>query len=157
MIKFSLACTKEGGIGYKNGIPWNLKEELALFKSNTINSTVVMGRKTFESIGSKPLINRMNIILTKKYKKYTSSKYLLFTDNIDYIKKTAIKNDIFVIGGSEIFKLFEKDVKEIYISFIKDKYDCDTFIDLKILNNFKITLKKEYNNFNFYIYRGLDV
>jgi dihydrofolate reductase len=70
MINIITAIANNNVIGYNNTIPWKLSEDLKRFKSLTINNIVIMGRKTYESLGSKPLPNRINIILTndKNYK-----------------------------------------------------------------------------------------
>lgn len=114
------------GIGKDNKIPWNCSEDLKHFRELTNGSTVIMGRKTFESIG-KPLPNRHNIVLSRnpefKYEgvtvinDYNELGHYIFNGDID----------IFIIGGTEIYKKFINSAKSIYLTEILGKYECDTF------------------------------
>jgi len=61
-----VACTKDGIIGYNNKIPWHIPEDLKYFRNTTLNSIVIMGRKTFESLPNGYLKNRINIVITNK-------------------------------------------------------------------------------------------
>ena len=64
MVNVVLACCKDGGIGMNNKLPWQLQDELKIFKMITNNSTVIMGYNTWSSLPRKPLINRTNVVLT---------------------------------------------------------------------------------------------
>jgi len=114
-VNFIFAVTKDGGIGLNNSIPWKSKEEMERFKQLTLNKTVVMGRKTFESIG-KFLKDRKNVVVTRK-------------DNLQDIIYSNI--DVFIIGGAEIYKAASKICEKIIInaSVMKENYLCETFID----------------------------
>jgi dihydrofolate reductase/thymidylate synthase len=113
MVKVSLIAAftkcKNGklGIGYENKLPWNVPEDLQHFKKMTENKTVVMGRKTYESIG-KALPNRNNIVITRD--KYIYDKDIKTSnsvyDLIVELEKDTSKNEIFIIGGGEIYKEF---------------------------------------------------
>jgi dihydrofolate reductase len=158
MVFFSLilACTTEGGIGINNKIPWNIPEEMALFKKITTDvnfyikkNAVIMGRKTWNSLSNKPLKNRINIIITSNIAEIeTNDKSIIvcknFDDAIDYCDKSILINKIFVIGGKSLYDLcinnlnYSKMIINIHLSIIKDEYICDTFIDLKkIIKLFK--------------------
>lgn len=96
------------GIGFQNKIPWNVPEDLEFFKKTTIEKVVVMGRKTYESIG-KPLKNRLNIILSRDYNfKITTDPNVLIYNSVDklIVDLKKMKQEIFVIGGHEIYKQF---------------------------------------------------
>ena len=70
MIRAIVAINNLNFIGLNNELMYSFKEDMDWFKKNTINSNVIMGRKTFESMGSKPLLNRFNIVLTNSVEKY---------------------------------------------------------------------------------------
>ena len=152
MIIYIVCCTKNGGIGYKNKLPWNIPDDLELFKKITLNKTIVMGRKTMQSINNKSLKNRLNIVLTHNINKYVNYKDFKFIDNYNEIIKLSLKTNIYVIGGVEIYNLFKNNVEIIHLSKVKKNFLCDRFINLKILDNFKIINKTKYNDFTYYKY-----
>jgi dihydrofolate reductase len=147
-----LACTLEGGIGYNNNIPWDIKSEMYLFKHITTETTnkyktnaVIMGRKTWESLNYKPLKNRINIIITNDNIKFNYDNLITFS-NIDtafeYCDRNINIDKVFVIGGKSIYDLclekYENNIEYIYISVIYKYYDCNIFIDIKkILSNYQ--------------------
>jgi len=151
-----LACTLEGGIGYYNSIPWNIKDEMKLFKKITtdVNSdlkknAVIMGRNTWDSLPYRPLKNRLNIIITANPNLININDIDVMTcktidEAIDYCEENLLINKVFVIGGKSIYDLCLNNEKYLnmidclYLSIIKDNYKCDTFINLKkILKTFK--------------------
>lgn len=161
-----VACCLDGGIGYDNTIPWNIKEELRLFRKITKSSNnfikinaVIMGRNTWDSLPNKPLENRLNIVITsdKKFPKYNN---LISFDNLDdafnYCKINVNIHKVFVIGGKCIYdtclynEKFSKNIEKIYLSVIYKKYKTNLFIDLKyILKNYSANIDNVYFNSNF--------
>ncbi|WAA13278.1 dihydrofolate reductase [Fervidibacillus halotolerans] len=126
MISFIVAMDERGVIGKNNNIPWHLPDDLKRFKRITMGHKIVMGRKTFESIG-KPLPGRENIVLSTNptfhcpsCKVFRDSKKLL-----DYCLHQ--EEEIFVIGGSKIFQLFLPFVEKLYITRIYHTFDGDVF------------------------------
>jgi dihydrofolate reductase len=93
-----------------------------------------MGRKTFESIG-RPLPNRINIVLTNN-NTYKADGIIVYTD-INKLINDYKNDDIYVIGGKQIYDAFSKYADTYIISFIHNSYDCDTFAP-QIDNNFKL-------------------
>jgi dihydrofolate reductase len=147
-----LACTFDGGIGYNNCIPWDIKSELYLFKQITGNkdqykqNAIIMGRKTWDSLPHKPLKDRINIIITSD-NKFTNRDNIISFSNIDsafeYCERSIIINKIFVIGGKSIYDLclnnekYLKNIENVYLSIIYKYYTCNIFINLKkILTSF---------------------
>ena len=147
-----LACTFEGGIGYNNCIPWDIKSELYLFKQITGNkdheklNAIIMGRKTWDSLPHKPLKDRLNIIITSD-NKFSNHDNIISFSNIDsafeYCERTININKIFVIGGKSIYDLclnnekYSKDIENIYISIVYKYYRCNILINIKkILTSF---------------------
>lgn len=167
MVFFSLilACTLEGGIGFNNKIPWNIPKELKLFKkiTNDINcyvkkNAIIMGRKTWESLPFKPLKDRINIIITSEPNKINHNNDLIIVcknldEALNYCENSILIDKIFIIGGKSIYDLclndnrYKNKIDNIHLSIIKNKYNCDTFINLKqILNEFN---KYDFNDIIF--------
>jgi dihydrofolate reductase len=126
-------------IGYDNTIPWKISEDLRRFRELTMNNIVIMGRKTYLSIGH-PLKDRINIIITREPEKY---KTLNSLSNVIYIQMNDLdstlndlyeKDDnkdkkIFVIGGSEIYNSLIDYCDTMYITEIIRPYSNPNFID----------------------------
>jgi dihydrofolate reductase/thymidylate synthase len=124
MKTFSIiaAIHKESrGIGLNGKLPWHLPEDLKRFKALTLNGTVIMGRKTWESL-PKALPNRLNIVITKNPSMYTNVEgSVVFVDNIDSALQLAQSN-IFVIGGEEIYKqtINRRDCTRLYLTLVNN-------------------------------------
>jgi dihydrofolate reductase len=138
MISIIVAYDKNRAIGKDNKLCWRQSNDLKRFKELTTDKTVVMGRKTFESIG-KPLPNRKNIVLTRQRVEIDGVEVVT---SISDIKE--IKDDIFIIGGGEIYKLFLDVADRIYATEIDCEIEADTWFP-EIGTNWKI-LKSEKNN-----------
>ena len=114
--------SKNRVIGDSNTLIWHLPEDLKRFKQLTTGNSIVMGRKTYESIG-KPLPNRRNIIITR------NSDYLV--DGCEVVNSLEeafllTDSDCFVIGGGEIYKQALGKADQIYLTLIDKEYDGDT-------------------------------
>lgn len=122
MISLIVAMDKNGLIGRDNQLPWNLPSDLKYFKEVTSGGIVVMGRKTYESIG-RPLPNRDNIILTRD-RDYKADGCIVVhgVEEINHQDK-----EVFVIGGNEIFKLFLDQASKLYITHIEHEFEGDTY------------------------------
>jgi dihydrofolate reductase len=120
-----VAHDKNRLIGGNGKILWHLPEDLKNFKKLTLNSIVIMGRKTFESIG-KPLPKRLNVVLTKD-KDFRPNNCIVYDDIRDVIRDFAEEYQVFVIGGGEIYKQFFPHIKRIYVSLVDGEYVGDTY------------------------------
>lgn len=121
-IALIVAATKEGHIGNDNALSWFLPSDLKWFKELTMNNTVVMGRKTYESIG-KPLPNRTNHIISRTLDQKEGIK--VFSSVEDWIKQNQIffnsnAEKAFIIGGVEIYNQFLPLVTEVYFSELEE-------------------------------------
>jgi dihydrofolate reductase len=121
-----VAQSLNGYIGFENKIPWYLPEDLSHFKKITDHSIVIMGRRTFESLPNGPLKNRINIVLTKnpqnKNQTISDINNVFFTNMeqlfsiLSLIQKENQK--VFVIGGSEIYRLLIKHCRIIHMTIV---------------------------------------
>lgn len=133
-----VACDTKYGIGKNNQIPWENAEDLKWFKQYTTSGekcAVLMGRKTFQSIGQ-PLPNRLNVVISSHIYDDVDS----FNDigkAINYVIKNKITH-LYVIGGSQIYKWFADHLyyDEFCITRIDGDYSCDTFIDCKKIKDY---------------------
>lgn len=127
MLNLIVAKAKDNAIGKNGKIPWNIPEELQYFKEITVNSVVIMGRKTYESIGH-PLSQRINIVIsnTKKY----SGENLYIVSSLNDALELANRYDkeVFIIGGERLYKETIDIVDRMYIT--------EVFIDVKEADTF---------------------
>ena len=125
-ITLVAAIASNNVIGKENSLPWNIPEDLKRFKQMTSGHTILMGRKTFDSIG-RPLPNRQNIVMTKdKNFKQEGIKVINdFDEALELIKES--NEDIFVIGGSKIYELFEPVANSLAITRILKDFEGDAF------------------------------
>lgn len=123
MITLIAACSKNRVIGKDNKLIWHVPGDLKRFKELTSGHTVLMGRKTFESIG-KPLPNRRNVILTRD-KTFIADGCLIYNDLKEVLE--FFKNDLFVIGGEEIYRQTIGYADYIDLTFIHKEYEGDAF------------------------------
>lgn len=146
-MKAIVCMTPQGGIGYRNKIPWKSKLDLQYFREITEgngNNAIVMGRKTFQSMNNRPLPRRRNYIMTKDAS--ISNHYIhdvVVESNVQNIALLdIIFDDVFIIGGSEIYSLFENFITTIYVTYIETIFPCDRYFPIN-LTNFKKTIIKE--------------
>jgi dihydrofolate reductase len=121
MISMIVAADLNGNIGYDNKLLWNLPADMKFFREKTIGHTVVMGRKTFESIG-KPLPKRKNIVLSKESKSIPDVVVCNQISDLFFVGKNHDK-EYFIIGGSEIYEQFLPHTDRIYMTVVNAQFD----------------------------------
>ena len=100
------AVSKDRVIGKQGGIPWKIKEDLSFFKEKTLNSPIIMGRATYNSIG-RPLPNRLNIVMTRSAKKTEGvTEVTSVKEAVETASKNKNSSKVYVIGGENIYKEF---------------------------------------------------
>lgn len=127
MIKAIVAQSTNGVIGIDNAMPWSLSNDLKFFKETTENHIVVMGRKTFESIGRKPLPNRVNIVITSNPSSITEEGVIALKSPeavMSVINEgSPLNKDIFIIGGEQIYRAFLHHIEEWYVTVVYEYYE----------------------------------
>lgn len=150
------AIGKNNEIGKSNTLLWNLPADMKHFKETTSGHSVIMGQKTFESIG-RPLPNRRNIILTKDKLFKTDGIEIVYSTEelLDLLEKTENKDsECFIIGGGQIYKLFIDIADRLYITHVDENFpEADTFFpEIDITKWEKISEEKypsdEKNKYN---------
>ena len=124
-LSIIVAIAKDRAIGKSNQLLWHISEDLRRFKAITIGKPIIMGRKTYESIG-KPLPGRRNLIITRNVNCQIEGCecYSSIEDAIETCKQC---DEVFIIGGGEIYKQTMSIADKLYLTVVDYKYDADTF------------------------------
>ncbi|MCQ4085585.1 dihydrofolate reductase [Saccharibacillus sp. JS10] len=112
-------------IGKNNTMPWRLPADLAYFKSQTVGKAIVMGRKTWESFGSKPLKDRQNIVLTRN--KAFQAEGATVVHSIEEALQMAESEEVMIIGGAEIYALYLPIADQLRVTQVQGTFEGDTF------------------------------
>lgn len=131
IINLVVAASENNVIGKNNELLWNLPDDMAFFKNVTWGMPVIMGRKTYESLG-KPLKGRTNIVISKngKFIASHSAEDIIITyslENAVQLAESTDANECFIIGGGEIFKIAINIARRIYITRIHASFEGDTY------------------------------
>lgn len=125
-ISIVVAVAGNNAIGKDNKLLWHIRDDLQLFKRITLDHVIVMGRKSFESIG-KPLPKRTNVVVTRK-RDYKPEGVMVFHSLDDVYRHFQNEEEIFIIGGGEIYRQSLDDAHRLYISHVDTVVeDADTF------------------------------
>ncbi len=126
-ISIIVAVDKNNGIGHKGDQLAYISGDLKRFKALTTGHTIVMGRKTFEALPKGALPNRRNIVITRR-KDFKPEGCDVFNSVDDVLKNISNDEELFVIGGGEIYKAFLPFSNKIYLTVIEHSFsDADTF------------------------------
>lgn len=147
MINIIAAISKNNVIGKDNSLLWYLPNDLKRFRKITNGATVIMGRKTYESIGH-PLKNRQNIILSKNLNLNIDNCEI--SNSLDDAIYKA-KNEIFIIGGGEIYKKSIEYADKLYITEVDCIVDGDSYFPI-IDDNWQIVNEENFNKDSNHIY-----
>jgi dihydrofolate reductase len=123
MISIIVAADENNVIGKDNDLIWHLPDDLKFFKKLTSGHAIVMGRKTFESIG-RPLPNRTNIIITRD-KKFEAEGCTVVHSLEDALARSANDNEVFIVGGDQIYRLTLPLADRIYLTRVHHQFDGD--------------------------------
>jgi len=159
-VSIIVAMTKDYLIGNKNNLPWHLPEDLKLFKQITMGNILIMGRKTFESIG-KPLPGRKNFIVSASAFKeesagnnqhstneYETGKAYYFKSLEDAISASfSTEGNPFIIGGASVYEQALPLVKKLYISFVKKSHDGDAYFPELDFKEWELIEEKDFEDF----------
>ncbi|TKD71512.1 dihydrofolate reductase [Pseudalkalibacillus hwajinpoensis] len=157
MISFLLAMDEQNLIGKNNDLPWHIPADLAYFKKMTTGKPIVMGRKTFESIG-KALPGRENYLITRKDLEYEGVTVLHSIEEFFELTRNQEK-EWFVIGGAEIYRQVLPHADRLYITEIHESFEGDTYFPTFSKEEWKETSREKHSkddrnkyDFDFVIY-----
>ena len=142
-ITIVAAIASNNVIGQKNSLPWDIPEDLKRFKQLTSGHTILMGRKTFDSIG-RPLPNRTNIVMTKDTNYQKEGIEIVFDEReaLNLIKD--LNQEVFIIGGSKIYELFEPWTTSLVITRVLKDFEGDAFFPDINWNNWQVESEEEF-------------
>lgn len=127
IISLVVAAANNNGIGKDGKMPWHLPNDMKHFKNVTWGLPVVMGRKTFESLG-KPLAGRKNIVISRQPAwKAEGAVVVPSIDDALFLAQETDAKEIMVIGGGEIYKLIFEKAQRIYLTRVEAEPEADTF------------------------------
>jgi dihydrofolate reductase len=134
ILSLVVAASENNAIGGGNALLWKLPNDMKFFKNLTWGMVVIMGRKTFGSLGNKPLPGRMNIIVSRQADLIEQSPLLQLAGGLDAALQQAREADckeVFVIGGGEIYQQALPIVNRIYMTRVHAVYDtADTYFEI---------------------------
>jgi dihydrofolate reductase len=145
MISIIVAVSEDWGIGKNNELLWHISEDLKRFKRLTTGKSVIMGKRTWESLPRKPLPGRKNIVLTDNPKEAIENAITAYSID-DAIGKCEKNEEVFIIGGGSIYSQFMPVADRLYITHVHKKAPADIYfpeIDLKL---WKIIEKEEFKS-----------
>lgn len=125
ILSIIAAMSENRVIGKDKGLPWYLPADLQFFKSKTLGHTVIMGRKTFDSVG-KPLPNRRNIVITRQ-SNFSVEKVETAHSIEQALALVEGEEEVFIAGGGEIYRQSLAIADRIYLTIVHHKLDGDTF------------------------------
>lgn len=136
ILSLIVAISKNHAIGKDNKLLWHLSDDLKNFKDVTLNKPIVMGRKTYESIG-RPLPKRENIIISRN-PNYNVTGAKVYTSPSDAMKSVTNHEEVVIIGGANIYEEFIDKVDKMYITYVDCELEADTFFPKFDKSKFKL-------------------
>ena len=124
MVSIIVAIAQNGTIGDKNSLLWHIKEDMRFFRTTTSGHPVIMGRKTFASLGSTPLPKRTNIVITRAAREFAGA--LTAHSLEEAIRMAGADEEIFIMGGAQIYREALSVADRMYITHVERDYEGDT-------------------------------
>lgn len=146
-LSIIVAVATNGVIGRDNKLPWHLSTDLKRFKALTSGHTVIMGRKTFDEIGRKPLPNRTNIIVSRSVAPAIVPADVLFTSSVDeaLARIPQADEEAFIIGGAEIIRQTITLAERMYVTQVHADVAGDTFMpEFDDVNEWRLTDREDF-------------
>lgn len=135
MLYHVVAVANNRVIGKDNKLPWHFSSDMKYFKELTMGGTVIMGRKTFESIG-KPLPGRENFVLTRTAPLPSNQPHLRFFNTVEEALKSIHTENAFIIGGADLYRQTTNQIDGIFLTRIHADYEGDAYYP-EISSDFK--------------------
>ena len=120
------AMTDNGVIGIENRLPWKLPNDMNWFRQHTLGKPIIMGRKTFESFGSKPLPDRTNIIITRD-KTYKAKDSVVVYSIEEALLAAGEAEEVMIIGGASFYEQMLPRADRLYLTFVHSKIEGDAW------------------------------
>lgn len=150
MVSIIVAIAQNGTIGDKNSLLWHIKEDMRFFRTTTSGHAVVMGRKTFESLGSRPLPKRTNIVITRADRAFEGA--LTAHSLEEAIRLAEGDEEIFIIGGAQIYREALRVADRMYITRVMHDYEGDTSFPDIDLSEWELVAEEKHDRGEEYEY-----
>ncbi|MBE6218455.1 MAG: dihydrofolate reductase [Rikenellaceae bacterium] len=150
MVSIIVAIAQNGTIGDKNSLLWHIKEDMRFFRTTTSGHAVVMGRKTFESLGSRPLPKRTNIVITRADRVFEGA--LTAHSLEEAIRLAEGDEEIFIIGGAQIYREALRIADRMYITRVMHDYEGDTSFPDIDLSEWELVAEEKHDRGEEYEY-----
>ena len=150
MVSIIVAIAQNGTIGDKNSLLWHIKEDMRFFRTTTSGHAVVMGRKTFESLGSRPLPKRTNIVITRSDRAFEGA--LTAHSLEEAIRLAEGDEEIFIIGGAQIYREALRIADRMYITRVMHDYEGDTSFPDIDLSEWELVAEEKHDRGEEYEY-----
>ena len=135
-IVFVVAIAENGVIGAGNAMPWRMKSDMARFKALTMGHPIIMGRKTYESIG-RPLPGRRNIVLSSR-PEFAPAGVEVVPSWEAAMERVSAEDEVFVIGGRAVYRKALPDANRLYLTLVAGDVEGDTFFALRGGSDWKL-------------------
>ncbi|MBQ8516034.1 MAG: dihydrofolate reductase [Akkermansia sp.] len=145
-----VAMASDRAIGFRQGIPWRLSEDMKLFKRLTMGHPILMGRKTWESLG-RPLPGRQNIVLTRDAN-FTAEGASVIHSVDELSGLELMDSEVMVIGGAQIYAHLLPKMKKLYVSEVQGEYAADTWFPEFAHHFLRSTPVEQFDGFRLVLY-----
>lgn len=135
MLSLIVATTREGIIGKEGALAWRIPKDLQYFKKVTMGKTMIMGRKTFESLPGM-LPGRKHVVLTRNRELSFPEGVEVLHDLEEVLKYRDLSEEVMIIGGGELFQHFMPYCEKLYITYVNKEFQGDTYFPLEKLTDF---------------------
>jgi len=142
-ISIIVAVAKNNAIGKDNRLLWHLSEDLKRFKRLTTDHYIIMGKNTYYSLPRRPLPNRTHIVLTDIPGEKIDDCIMAYTID-EAIEKMNPDEENFIIGGASIYKQFLPHVNKLYITWVHEEFEADTFFPVLNDKEWNVVSKEDF-------------
>lgn len=143
ILSIIVAVDLKYGIGYNNSLLWHLPDDFKRFKKLTMGKPVIMGRKTYQSIG-KPLPGRLNIVISKNFHSEGITVLDSLQSALEYAQKTGCE-EAFIIGGGIVYKQALPITDRVYLTKVETTIEADTFFEFDPSEDWEETYREHHS------------
>ena len=155
IISIIVAIARNNAIGKDNKLLWHISEDLKRFKNLTTGHTIVMGKRTYESLPFRPLPNRRSIVITDIVGESIAGCEMAYSIE-DAIAKMEPDKENFIIGGGSVYRQFFPLADKLYLTLVEKDYDADTFFPDIDFSEWEV-LHKEQHSAQEFLYSYIDL
>jgi len=143
-ISMIAAMTDDSVIGIENRLPWRLPNDMKWFRQHTLGKPIIMGRKTFESFGSKPLPDRTNIIISRD-ETYQAKDSIVVHTIEEALQAAGEVEEVMIIGGASFYEQMLPRADRLYLTFVHSKIDGDAWFPEVVISDWNEVERIDYD------------